>query len=168
VPGSAQSLVLLLAAAGFIGFGAAYALRPDRMAALTDLPLPSPTARADFVATYGGLQLGFGLFLLACTRQAEWTRPGLWALVAGLGGLASLRALTIVRHRGQVRSTILLGLGLELLGLALGLWALFADPSAATHGATAMFGTATMPTPTLTPHFPGGHFRASRPPLPPP
>jgi hypothetical protein len=37
------SLVLILVSVGFVGFGAAYALRPDRMAALTDLTLASPT-----------------------------------------------------------------------------------------------------------------------------
>lgn len=131
MPGSAQALVLVLTGAGFVGFGAAYALRPDRMAALTDLTLPSPTARADFVATYGGLQLGVGLFLLACARRAAWIEPGLWAVVAGLAGLASLRTLTILRHRGRVRSTIWLGLGLELLGLTLGLAGLFAFGPAA-------------------------------------
>jgi hypothetical protein len=113
------SLVLILAAVGFIGFGAAYALRPDRMAALTDLTLPSPTARADFVATYGGFQVGFGVFLLACAADASWQKPGLWAVVAALGGFALFRAVAIVLHRGQVRPSLWFGLGLELCGLAL-------------------------------------------------
>ena len=57
---------------GFVGFGCAYALRPTRMAALTELTLPSPTARADFIATYGGFQIGFGVFLLASAGKASW------------------------------------------------------------------------------------------------
>lgn len=65
---SASSLILMLAGVGFIGFGVAYALWPARMAALTDLTLESPTARADFIATYGGFQTGFGL--------SSWPAPG--------------------------------------------------------------------------------------------
>jgi hypothetical protein len=122
--GTAPSLILILAGVGFIGFGAAYALRPARMAALTDLTLTSPTARADFVATYGGFQIGFGLFLLACAREVAWQVPGLWAMVAALGGFASCRALAILLHRGRVRGSIWFGLGLELFGVALGLWGL--------------------------------------------
>jgi len=118
------TLILILAGVGFIGFGVAYALRPARMAALTDLTLTSPTAIADFVATYGGFQIGFGVFLLACARRASWHEPGLWATVAALAGFGSLRLLAILRHGGRVRSSIWFGLGLELLGLALGAWGL--------------------------------------------
>jgi hypothetical protein len=121
---SVPSLILILAGIGFIGFGAAYALWPTRMAAVTDLTLTSPTARADFVATYGGFQIGFGLFLLACSREVTWLEPGLWAVVAALGGFASFRALAILLHGRQVRGSLWFGLGLELFGLALGLWGL--------------------------------------------
>jgi hypothetical protein len=109
---------------GFLGFGLAYALLPGRMAALTDLTLTSPTARSDFVATYGGFQIGFGTFLLVCAGKASWVEPGLWAAVAALAGFASVRALAILLHRGQVRSSIWLGLGLELFGLGLAAWGL--------------------------------------------
>jgi Domain of unknown function (DUF4345) len=118
------ALILFLAGVGFIGFGVAYALRPGRMAALTDLTLTSPTAIADFVATYGGFQIGFGVFLLACAGRPSWHEPGLWAVVAALAGFASLRLLAILRHHGRVRSSIWFGLGLELLGLGLGTWGL--------------------------------------------
>jgi hypothetical protein len=116
--------VLVLAGVGFVGFGAAYALRPRGMGALTDVSPMSPTAGADFVATYGGFQIGFGLFLLACARRPEWLEPGLWAVVAALGGFGALRALTILVHGGPVRRTIWLALGLEMAGAALSLWAL--------------------------------------------
>jgi uncharacterized membrane protein len=118
------SLVLILLGVGFVGFGVAYALRPDSMAALTDLTLASPTARTDFVATYGGFQVGFGLFLLACAAKTSWQEPGLWAAVAALAGFGSFRALAIARHRGRVRNPIWFGLGLELCGLAIGLLAI--------------------------------------------
>jgi hypothetical protein len=121
---SVPSLILILVGAGFFGFGAAYALRPARMAALTDLTLTSPTARVDFVATYGGFQIGFGIFLLGCAREITWQVPGLWAAVAALGGFASFRALAMLLHRGRVRGSLWFALGLELCGVALSLWAL--------------------------------------------
>src|SRR5688572_22611312 len=114
------ALILILAGLGFIGFGLAYALRPVRMAALTDLDLTSPTARADFVATYKGFQIGFDVFLLACARKDSWVEPGLWAAVAALSGFASLRTLATLLHRDRIRSSIWLDLGLEMFGLGLG------------------------------------------------
>jgi hypothetical protein len=121
---SAPAAVLLFGALGFVGFGLAYAIRPARMAALTDLTIASATARADFVATYGGFQIGFGLFLLACALKSGWIEPGLWAMVAALGGFASLRALAVLLHDGRVGRSIWFGLGLELLGVALSAWGL--------------------------------------------
>jgi hypothetical protein len=117
-------LVLLVTGVGFIGFGGAYAVWPQRMAAVTDVALPTPTARADFAATYGGFQLGFGVFLIACTRQAAWLEPGLWAAGAALAGLATLRGVGLLLSGGQVRRSIWFGLGLELIGVGLNAWAL--------------------------------------------
>jgi hypothetical protein len=94
------------------------------MAAITDLVLPTPSARADFAATYGGFQLGFGVFLVVCARTPAWTEPGLWAGSAALAGFAALRTAGIFSARGRVKSAIWVGLGLEVLGLALNLWGL--------------------------------------------
>lgn len=121
---SFHSLILLLTGIGFLGFGAAYALWPSRMAAITELTLPTPTARTDFAATYGGFQLGFGIFLLACTRISAWVEPGLWAGTAALAGFAGVRTAGILRALGRVHSVIWLGLALEMLGLVLNVWAL--------------------------------------------
>lgn len=117
-------LILLLTGIGFCGFGLAYALRPARMGALTDLPLPSPSARADFMATYGGCQVGLGLFLLACARNPAWLGPGLWAGTAVLAGLGCARGLGILLGAGRVRATIWAGLAIELIGALLNAWAL--------------------------------------------
>lgn len=118
------AVILLLTGVGFLAFGAAYAFWPSRMATITDLVLPTPSARADFAATYGGFQLGFGTFLLVCARTPSWTEPGLWAATAALTGFATLRALGILWGRGRVHSAIWLGLGIEVAGLALNWWGL--------------------------------------------
>jgi Domain of unknown function (DUF4345) len=61
--------ILWFLALGFAGFGTAYACWPAAMASLTDIALPSATARVDFMATYGGFQLGFAVFLGICQRE---------------------------------------------------------------------------------------------------
>ena len=117
------ALILALAGVGFIGFGLAASLRPTSMAALTDITLSSPTARVDFVATYGGFQIGFGIFLLVGAGRG-WLEPGLWAALAALAGFASLRLLAILLHPGRVWSSIWFALGLELVGAGLCAWGL--------------------------------------------
>lgn len=117
-------LILLLAGLGFVGFGLAYAVRPRPMGGLTDVAPATPTALADFLATYGGFQIGFGGFLVVCTRVDGWLEPGLFAASAALAGFALLRSVGILLAGNQVRRTIWLGLGLEVAGLALTLSAL--------------------------------------------
>jgi hypothetical protein len=116
--------ILFLAGIGFVGFGLAYAIAPVRMAALTQVAVPTGTARADFTATYGGLQLGIGVFLLLCTRTPAWTIPGLWAALTTMGGFAALRILGILRAHGRLGAAIWIALAIEILGVALTLIAL--------------------------------------------
>ena len=106
--------VLALTSLGFLSFGLGYAIWPMAMASLTEIPLPTPTARIDFAATYGGLQLGFGLFLLICTRRSGWTEPGLWAAVAALSGLVVIRLASLAAVGGHPTRPIWVGLALEL------------------------------------------------------
>ncbi len=117
-------LILLFTGLGFIGFGIAYTLWPVRVGALTDVAPATPTSLVDFTATYGGFQVGFGVFLLACTRSLEWLAPGLWAGTAALAGFASVRGLASLLNRDRVRRTIWFGLALELVGVGLNAWAL--------------------------------------------
>jgi hypothetical protein len=121
---SAPWLILLLVGLGFIAFGVAYVVWPRRMGALTDVVPVGGTARADFMATYGGFQIGFGVFLVACTRAEVWVEPGLWAATAALAGFSSMRGLGVILSHGHVRASIWLGLALELVGVALSAWGL--------------------------------------------
>ena len=111
--------ILWLLALGFAGFGTAYACWPTAMASLTDISLPSATARVDFVATYGGFQLGFAGFLGMCAIRPGWVRVGLLASGCALLGFAVLRLIGVLLQGGAVGSVIYIGLGLELIGAAL-------------------------------------------------
>jgi Domain of unknown function (DUF4345) len=112
-----------LTAAGFIGFGVAFSGWPRAAARMVDISLPSATAAADFSATYGGFELGFGIFLLLCLRRG-WLDAGLLAGALALGGFASVRLLSSLAGGLQVAPAIYLGLALEVTGVLLNLWGL--------------------------------------------
>lgn len=117
-------VVLALSALGFLGFGLAFALWPLPTAQITDIGLPTSTARIDFRATYGGFQIGVGAFLVACARRPAWVEAGLRAAACALAGFAGVRVLSLALEGGRAGAPIYAGLGLEVLGLALNLWAL--------------------------------------------
>ncbi len=114
---------LWLLATGFAGFGVAYAFWPSPMAAVTDIELPTRTARIDFAATYGGLQLGFAVFLGMCAKARDVTavRWGLLACGCALLGLVSVRLIGILSG-GAAEEVIYAGLAIELIGAASALW----------------------------------------------
>jgi hypothetical protein len=93
-------LVLGTAAVLFAAFGVAFAAAPHPLAAYVDLPLPTPTATVDFVATYGGFQIGFGVFLFTCLAPPERVRLGLLASGWAVAGFAVSRAAGIVALGG--------------------------------------------------------------------
>lgn len=117
-------LVLWLSAAGFLGFGLAFAIWPVPMARITEIVLPTPTARIDYVATYGGFQLGFGAFLVACARRGGWLEAGLCATAVALAGFAFFRLFRLALEPGPAGRPIYIGLALEVTGVLLSVWAL--------------------------------------------
>jgi hypothetical protein len=114
--------ILWLLALGFAAFGAAYACWPAAMASLTDISLPSATARVDFMATYGGFQLGFAAFLMWCAVRADLARVGLLAAGWALLGFASVRLMGILLNGGAVGLGLYAGLAMEIVGTALAFW----------------------------------------------
>jgi hypothetical protein len=84
------------------------------MASLTEIPLPTPTARIDFTATYGGLQVGFGLFLLISAGRSGWTESGLLAAGIALGGMVLARLGSLAAAGGHLTRPIGVGIALEL------------------------------------------------------
>ena len=99
-------MVLWFAAIGFLGFGIAFTLWPLPMARLIEIPLPTSTARIDFAATYGGFEIGFGVFLAACARRTEWLAPGLWATASALAGFAAIRLYGLIAVIGPISGPI--------------------------------------------------------------
>ena len=97
----------------FIVVGAGFLLIPRQYANILEISLPTAVARTDVRATYGGLELGFGIFLVLCVVRREWIRPGLWALALGTGGFATGRLVGLVAE-GTINNFMLFFLMLEL------------------------------------------------------
>ena len=89
-------LVLTVAAVLFAAFGLAFAAAPHQLAAFVEIPLTTTTATTDYIATYGGFQIGFAVFLFTCLARPERVRLGLLASGWAVAGFAIARGLAIV------------------------------------------------------------------------
>jgi hypothetical protein len=98
----------------FIFVGAGFLLIPLQSAQVLEISLPTAMARTDVRATYGGLELGFGVLLVLCALRREWIRPGLWALALSTGGFAVGR-LTGLLVEGTINSFMLAFLVIEIV-----------------------------------------------------
>jgi hypothetical protein len=93
-------LVLGAAAVLFAGIGLLFTVAPHRTAAMVDIALPTNTATIDFVATYGGFEIGFAIFLFWCLMRPERVRPGLLAAGCAVAGFGVTRAIGMVAMGG--------------------------------------------------------------------
>jgi hypothetical protein len=89
-------VVLAAAAVLFAAFGLAFAVAPHRLAETVDITLPTNTATIDFVATYGGFEIGFAIFLFYCLMRPERVRVGLLASGWAVAGFAVTRAIGLL------------------------------------------------------------------------
>ena len=110
--------MLALDALVFAAFGALYWVMPVEMAAKVGISVPTTGAIVDVQGLYGGLELGFGLFLAYCARAPERTRLGLVAGTLGLGGIAVSR-LVAMAHFGMPDTSVAVLVGLDLVGAVL-------------------------------------------------
>ena len=115
-------IVLALATLGFAGFGMAFAVLPHRLAAIVDIQLPTDTATTDFIATYGGFEIGFAVFLAACLLRADRLRIGLLASGWAVAGFAIARGLSILAL-GGVKPVMYRALVFEMVCATAAFWA---------------------------------------------
>jgi hypothetical protein len=110
------------------GFGVLYTVRPEWLAGVVDIALPTASARADFRAIYGGAELGMALFFALAARRPAWVRPGLAALALIVGGFGAVRlgslALDAAPARGTAAPLLWVVGAVELTGALLCAWAL--------------------------------------------
>ena len=107
-----EKVLLAVMSLTTLGFGTAYLLTPEAMAALSGLAVTRPEATAELRGYYGGLQIGMGVLFALGLRFPSWSHIGLGAatvlfLANGLG-----RVLGIVLV-GQVDSFNLGGVVFE-------------------------------------------------------
>ena len=82
----------------FAGFGIAYVFFPTLLLEQSGMQTPSAAAKADVYAMYAGLQIGFGLWLLACAKHRDLQPAGLLSIVFIFGGIAAGRTLGVLYY----------------------------------------------------------------------
>lgn len=107
-------VLLLGSAAIFIVVGALFLVIPEQFAAVLELAAPTAMARTDLRATYGGLQLCFGIFLVICVVKRQWMRPGLLALALATGGFVAGRVAGLIAE-GTLSKLMFMCLGAEVM-----------------------------------------------------
>ena len=87
---------LIVAAVVFIALGIGFLVVPVQWALVVQIFIPTAMARTDFRATYGGFEIGMGVFLGACAMRPDWLRPGLVALALVAAGFGTGRLVGIL------------------------------------------------------------------------
>ncbi len=105
-----QQGLVIVGACVFLGFGGWLFWIPEALEGI-GIVLGTAEARIDIRATYGGLELGLGTFLLMCVSRPEWIRPGLVASACGVAGLGV----------GRLGGILLEGEGTPLMWMFLGI-----------------------------------------------
>lgn len=114
-------VVLWVSTIGFAAFGLLFVLFPRWSASQVDIQLPTNTAVVDFVATYGGFEIGVAVFLFTCLRSNERVRTGLLASGFAVAGFAIARAAAIIAL-GDVKPVLYRALVLESIAAAVAFW----------------------------------------------
>ena len=113
---------LLICGLSFLLIGANTFHDPLAAMAPVELNINTVSALNELRATYGGLQIGMGLFLLAGIACKSMTRPALLAQALIVGGLASGRLISIALDglpNAFVQGLVVLESVTALLSLAL-------------------------------------------------
>ncbi len=106
-------ILLWLNAAVFAAFGLASALAPAMVAEMTTSAIPATaSAMTDFRAVYGGMMIGFGIYLGCCALHEQSHRSGLLAALLVLLCMAGTRSIGMLMD-GSPNNFMLLYLGAE-------------------------------------------------------
>jgi hypothetical protein len=87
---------LLALGAVFVIFGVLYAVSPTTLTDPSGFGVLAPEALTDLRATYGGLQIGIGVFLFWSGSDASRHRAGLTLVSATLAAVAVSRAYGLI------------------------------------------------------------------------
>lgn len=112
-----QVLILMGAVCLFIGLASLFA--PGSVADFVNIELKDATARFDFRAVYGGLDLGIGVFLVVAALRKPWRLPALNMASLVFGGLTLGRVVSLaIDEKPGVVGWGLMGLEVVLLAIA--------------------------------------------------
>ncbi|MDH3292105.1 MAG: DUF4345 domain-containing protein [Gemmatimonadota bacterium] len=114
---------LWVVAVGFAAIGVGFLSAPVAWARYIEILVPTPTARTDLRATYGGFVLAFGVFLGVSALWPDWTRAGLAAAGLALAGVAAGRLIGILVE-GVASRLMYVFLFIEITGAVLAFYAL--------------------------------------------
>jgi hypothetical protein len=95
-------IIIILNAIIFCLFGIKWLIDPIGMSLPLGINLTNPDAITDAQAVYGGLELGFGIFLIYCTIKEQLRFAGILAATLTLMGLGFSRLIGIITVSGTI------------------------------------------------------------------
>lgn len=110
--------VLWLGAVLFVPFGLWILLDPTGLAALTERPVPTPTAMTDSRAVDGGLVVGLGVLFALAALDPTKTRTGLLAMLLVGAGTFLGRCVGVMLDGGTAATYRVAGVELAMTLLA--------------------------------------------------
>lgn len=122
-PETTVRIVLLALSAAFVAFGIAFLIYPAKLAAYVDIEAKTRLALIELRAFYGGIELGFGVFLAAAALRKAWQTPALVAAILMLAGVVGARIYGI-SVEGVPGPFVFVLLLLELAGLVAAIFGL--------------------------------------------
>ncbi len=113
--------LILLNAVVFLLFGLGFVFFPEVLSLyITDSTPTTTSGTTDMRATYGGISLGFALFLGITSRNSQMLSLGTKAIVLVVGGMAVGRTIGIIQD-GSPNEMMYINLALEVLIVIIGL-----------------------------------------------
>lgn len=108
---------------GFVLIGLRYFVDPGALTVETDVAMPTIKAVMEVRTVYGGMFVGVGLTIFLLGWRRATLVSALWALVLISGCVALARVVAVAL--GQAPDALFAALlAVEVIGVALGLWAL--------------------------------------------